>query len=644
MALSIACFAVYFLGMACFGITDPGEGYYAEAAREMVESGDYITPHLNYQIYFSKPILTFWLMAVPYRIFGVSEFTARISFSIIATILVLGSYLLARRLIDERAGLLAGLIAASSPLLVAITRLSPIDIAFACFLDLAVYSFAAAAILNERRFWPVLFVALALAVLTKGPAGVVLFLIGTVVFLLVERPPWRQMLVWLDRLELGWGSIIFWLLVLPWHLGVSYATNGLFLLVFFFYENLARFAGHTNLAKTYWWYYFPVIAYGFAPWIVLLPPAVFNALKSRLNLTEIRRLFTRRAASEGAASEPKEQVLCYLTLWCITEFAFFTLSKTKMDTYILPTIAPFSIVVAWQISEWARQMEESQRTSKWLWAILFPAHALSVLSLLAVAPIFLAQQFSPLMRFAIALGACSVGAGCTFFVLSFAKRKLLTGFIAFAGSFALAAALITPFAFKYACKLRFDDLQVISQYLRDKDCDIAIFGLFRPASMFYSRKPVDSFFHPHLLEPLNVAEQEEPNLAPGGAKAGEDRKEENSAPENRALDDRGKVEAQRQKRLLIVLAENKFVDRLVSQSQVVLKPVGKRGSWSAFEARDARLRKIDTLERIFSNPVAFEAAVSGKGADWGPLTVPYAGGDPKWWLKSRNIPHRGSSK
>ncbi len=72
--LTAACLGLFFLGMSSFGVTDPGEGYYVEAAREMVESGDFITPHLNYQIYFSKPILTFWLMAIPYKIFGVSEF------------------------------------------------------------------------------------------------------------------------------------------------------------------------------------------------------------------------------------------------------------------------------------------------------------------------------------------------------------------------------------------------------------------------------------------------------------------------------------------------------------------------------------------------------------------------------------------
>ncbi|MBC7996524.1 MAG: glycosyltransferase family 39 protein, partial [Leptolyngbya sp.] len=113
--LLVACFGLYFLGMSTFGITDPGEGYYVEAAREMVESGDFITPHLNYQIYFSKPILTFWLMALPYKIFGVSEFSARIAFSLIATLLVFITYRVGRAFNSEFAGLMSALAIATAP-------------------------------------------------------------------------------------------------------------------------------------------------------------------------------------------------------------------------------------------------------------------------------------------------------------------------------------------------------------------------------------------------------------------------------------------------------------------------------------------------------------------------------------------------
>lgn len=186
--LAVACLGLFFLGMSSFGVTDPGEGYYVEAAREMVESGDFITPHLNYQIYFSKPILTFWLMAIPYKLFGVSEFTARIAFSFIATLLAFATYRVGRALGSEFAGLLSGLAIASSPLIIAVTRLSPIDIAFTLFVDLAVFAFAMCAILNIKRWWWVLYVALGLAVLTKGPAGLVLFAAGTIVFLIVSRP------------------------------------------------------------------------------------------------------------------------------------------------------------------------------------------------------------------------------------------------------------------------------------------------------------------------------------------------------------------------------------------------------------------------------------------------------------------------
>ncbi|MBX9721488.1 MAG: glycosyltransferase family 39 protein, partial [Candidatus Obscuribacterales bacterium] len=588
-------------GMSTFGVTDPGEGYYVEAAREMVESGDFITPHLNYQIYFSKPILTFWLMAIPYKIFGVSEFSARIAFSFIASLLVFSTYFVGRSFKSEFAGLFAGLVIASSPLIIAVTRLSPIDIAFTCFVDLTVFSFAMCALLDRKRWWWVFHAALGLAVLTKGPAGVILFLFGTIAFLVLARPPIAHMKVWFHRLRPALGAVIFWAIVLPWYVAIDAATKGLFLLVFFFYENFARFAGHTNLGKSTWWYYLPVIGYGFAPWIVLLPFAGFGILKSGLTLKTTTVSQSAQSSvldpqtTEANSRSTKQLFLFYLFIWALSEFLFFSCSKTKMDTYILPSFAPFAVCVAIKVEEWLSTLESSGAETKSRgWAsVLSLLAAILGFGILVAGPIaaFIFVKTELIGKLAIAAGAACLALGLIFYSRLYKAGKIEQAVAAFACGFALAGALCQPIGFQLGSKKRWDNLKLLSEHLNGKDVNIAIFNTFKPAAMFYSRNSVDSFFHPHQLEKVGV-----------------------------------------QTRRQLVICNDKVVDRLITQPGLQLKLVERSGEWAVYEAVGAKLRRNLTLEEVFTKPQAFEMAISGKG-DWGPLTVPYAAGDREWWKK-----------
>lgn len=600
--LAVACFSLFFLGMSTFGVTDPGEGYYVEAAREMVESGDFITPHLNYQIYFSKPILTFWLMAIPYKIFGVSEFSARIAFSFLATLLVFASYQVGRVFKSEFAGLFAGLAVASSPLIIAVTRLSPIDIAFTCFVDLAVFAFAMTALIDRKQWWWVFHAALGLAVLTKGPAGLILFLAGTVAFLCLARPTVAQLKTWFHRLRPARGAIIFWAIVLPWYIAIDAATKGLFLLVFFFYENFARFAGHTNLGKSTWWYYLPVIGYGFAPWIIFLPFAGFGILKAQLSSS----FAARRSSLDNAEPEPvsasnilapeKQLFLFYLLIWALSEFLFFSCSKTKMDTYILPSFAPFAVCIAFKMEEWLQVLKAQPIPRKPAMEGLFTLAMVLGVILLIGGPIasFLLVKSDTLGKLSIGAAAVILALGLMGAFRFYKKEQMEPAVASFALGFAIAAGLCQPVGFQLGSKKRWDDLKLIAEHIQGKDVDLAIFNTFKPAVMFYTRSSVDSFFHAHQLE----------RRAPGD------------------------------ERPQFVIASDKVVDRLLSHPGLNLKLIERSGEWAVYEAVGSKLRKNLTLEEVFTKPQAFEMAISGKG-DWGPLTVPYAAGDRSWWKKSK---------
>ena len=271
IVLAVSCFGLYFNSMGSWVFNDPGESYYTEAAREMVESNEWIVPHLNYQVYFSKPILTFWLIAGSYKTFGISEWSARLPFALIATLMVFATYAAGRRLYNERTGFLAALIAASIPLTVVFCKTSPIDLLFCTFLNLSVLAFCVAVFAGSTGWALTLWASLALAVVAKGPAGIVFFAIGTALFLLIQKPSLKTLKDWFLATKPALGIPLFLVLCLPWYVAVWQATKGLFLQVFFIYENIARLAGKTNLHKSSLIYFLPVLAYGFAPWFLLLP-------------------------------------------------------------------------------------------------------------------------------------------------------------------------------------------------------------------------------------------------------------------------------------------------------------------------------------------------------------------------------------
>ncbi|HEY9869569.1 MAG TPA: glycosyltransferase family 39 protein [Candidatus Obscuribacterales bacterium] len=192
--LSLVCLVMFFWGLGSYGIIDPGDGYFCEGAREMIELGDYVRPHLNYQVYFSKPILIYWLIASAYHVFGISEFAARFWPAALSTGLALSIYWLGRCAFSRRTGLLAGLVFASSPLVVTFARLSLVDAPLTCFVGLSVIALLMTTVLGSRRWWPVLYIAMGLSMLTKGPVGVVLVAGAFAVFLFVRRPGRRTLI------------------------------------------------------------------------------------------------------------------------------------------------------------------------------------------------------------------------------------------------------------------------------------------------------------------------------------------------------------------------------------------------------------------------------------------------------------------
>ncbi|HEY0342961.1 MAG TPA: glycosyltransferase family 39 protein, partial [Steroidobacteraceae bacterium] len=251
---------------------DPDEGRYAEIPREMLASGDWLTPRLNGLKYFEKPPLQYWATAAAYSVFGVSEWTSRLWTVGLAFACLPMVFGWTRRLYGGKAALAAVVALAVSPYFGIIGHLDLLDPGFSFWLTGAVFAFtlaqsSASGSQDERRWMLVAWVAAALAILSKGIVVGVLTGASLVVYSLIERDvrPWK-------RLHAAIGVPLFLLVAAPWFVAVS-LRNPDFPGFFFIHKHFARFLTTVHQRVEPWWFFLPWLLLGVLPWGLALAGA-----------------------------------------------------------------------------------------------------------------------------------------------------------------------------------------------------------------------------------------------------------------------------------------------------------------------------------------------------------------------------------
>ena len=256
---------IFFSGIGSYGLLSKDEPRYAGCALEMIENHDWVVPKFNFQDRFDKPALFYWLIAISYKIFGVSEFSSRLPSAVSAILLVLFTWYIGNRIIGNNAGLISAAILGTSVEYIALGRRAATDIVLCLFFTAALYSFYLYYNETEKGkkfFWAVLSgVFEGLAILTKGPAGIILPSLVIGLFLIIRKE------VNIKHLKiLLLVSFIAILLSLPWYIAVHFATNGGFTRDFFVLHNVQRFTSVVGEHPGPIWFYFPVVLIGFLPW------------------------------------------------------------------------------------------------------------------------------------------------------------------------------------------------------------------------------------------------------------------------------------------------------------------------------------------------------------------------------------------
>ncbi len=325
LLLAIAGAVLFFAGLGRLPLLEPDEGRNAEVAREMLATGDWITPHFNTLVYLDKPVVFFWMVATSFRLAGINEWAARLPSAVMALATMALVCFLARRMFGDEVGWRAALIFATAPLVLAYSRVVIFDMTLAFLVTVAIVSYWQALTSDFQRpvFDLLFFVALGLAAITKGPVGFLLPILTVLAFqVVVGRLGGPKRFRW------GTGLIIFLAVALPWFVAVCIRHPD-FLRYALWQESLRRFATTSTRRSGNFLYYLPVYLAGYFPWSFFL----LYAGLARLRLWRELRV-------------PSQRSVAFLVSWVAVIFIFFTISQSKLPGYFLPAIVPLSILTA----------------------------------------------------------------------------------------------------------------------------------------------------------------------------------------------------------------------------------------------------------------------------------------------------------
>jgi 4-amino-4-deoxy-L-arabinose transferase-like glycosyltransferase len=399
VALGVGAICFFHLGR--YGLWEADEPRYAEIAREMVVSGHYLIPRLDYVAYVEKPPLLYWLTSLSFALFGPTQFAARLVPALAALGGVMLTFWFTARSLGRRRATLAAALLGTAPLYAVLAQVLLTDMLLTLLLTCAFFTFFV--VWREGgRLWPMFYLAIALAVLTKGPIGLLLPAVVGLLFLWgVEGKP-RQATV-RNFHPLAGGTIVA-IIALPWFLLMSWRLPG-YADFYFVGEHLRRFFVASYSHGEPFYFYLPVLLGGLMPWALCLP-------------------LLWRYGTRGP-------VRSYCALAAGVVLGVFSLANAKLIPYILPALPPLavlladSIVSAIEAVAQVRAGSEHRRTAT-EWILSAPAAVLvlggSGLLIFALTARHGANPYLALLRPSlITLAAVISAGGCAAF--AFAWRR-----------------------------------------------------------------------------------------------------------------------------------------------------------------------------------------------------------------------------
>lgn len=476
LGLGILFYLIFFHNIGAYPLMDADETRYVSMARDMFHSKDFLTLYLNGEYFFEKPPLFFWLESLSFFIFGeVNEFTARFPVAALGTLGCFLVYFIGKKVVSRLYGVISSIILATSIEYLMLSKLAILDIVVSACIAIALCFGLAVYFCRESRkkyYWWLFYIFSALAVMAKGiPGFVVPF--GSMFFIALISKKIKEIF---KPLYIVPGILLFLLIVLPWHIVMFKMHNPLFWNEYIIKHHVHRFLGMKDIDRTQpFYFYFITLSWGFCPWILSCLGVWLNKLK---RLPELLKMET-----------VTDRFIIYNSIIVVFTLLFFSISETKLITYILPlypALACLGGYVWWNyITE--HKNEKYINTTNYIFAILLIISSISLL----LSPLFLSKQLlmdiAGLKTFTILVSfACGLG------IILFTKKQLYIGvFISFVVFMTLYSAIATKEFFQIDYKFGQNDLMKFAKFAEEQNVSLTTYKFGTKYSLlFYGDIPV----------------------------------------------------------------------------------------------------------------------------------------------------------
>ena len=457
---------IWFVPLGWRALFSPDEGRYASIGLAMLQSGDWITPRLNGLLYFEKPIFQYWVTAASLAVFGINEFAARFWPATSGFLTIVAVAFTARRLWGPLSGAYAALLAAGTTWISANSHFLTLDMGLTFFQALSLCAFLIAqsddAKERERRnaMW-VCWAAMAGATLSKGLVGIVIPGATLVLYSVLKR----QFGFW-RRMHWGSGLLIYFGLAAPWFIAVSLKNPGFFDF-FFIREHFRRFLTDEARRTGEAWYFVPVLLLGAMPWTTMLPQWLWR----------------------GSQREKSEvfQPARLLVIWSIFIFLFFSVSRSKLPSYILPMFPALALLGAyWLPRADPRRLRWHLLAPAAFWLVAVGAWFVTEWFVSETQPLTVVRPFMDMLAGSglVALLACALA----WWLLGRGRKLLAVALVSFASVMGVSTVMLGHDHYAYQMRSSKNVAAILEPY----GSDVPVFAVrFYDQSMpFYLRRPV----------------------------------------------------------------------------------------------------------------------------------------------------------
>ncbi len=491
--LLVAALCPYFINLGASSIWDANEAFYVETPREMLERGDYVFPTFNYEPRLNKPVLSYWIVAAFYQLFGVSVAVQRVAIALGALVMVATAFGLAFAAsprthagldLNERmhhsplvAALWAALGAAVAPRMLMFARRIFIDIYISMFMGLTLLFFALSERFPARRrlFLILMYASVGFGVLTKGPVAAVVPGLVFALYLLAHRELHRA-----KDMLIPLGTLIVLAIVVPWYAALYSRDGWTYIWSFFVGENVGRFAAGMGVEQSRGpGFYAPVIFTDSFPWSLFLIAGAAWWIGER-----------RSARARGDVSF---RIRTLLWIWIVAIVGFFTLSRAKQDLYIFPIVPAVAAVAGTFIIRADFGLERRWRTA--LRATAAGIGALVALGGAGALYVFQSGGSVYAIEGAALIGALAVTGGSAACVIAASGRARLALFTSAVALVAMQWVFVLRVLPSFE---RYKPVPALTAALQQHglgpDDTVIHFQVSLPSMVYYLRRHVDVYF------------------------------------------------------------------------------------------------------------------------------------------------------